>query len=368
MQIEQPSEGQTTIQVVWFFTHPGAKRILGENAFTSGIWDRDTPALPPLLGAQPPYPYPYYTGEDTYGYAGQCQVGTADEWANGVSATKLAAPTPPIPVCCLPPKSFFQIDQVQSIRAPQAHPLRVEQVQSFIVTGFVGSIARIDQVQTMDVRTPANISIDQVQAFIQRGFWRVAVDQVQSFVAGLPRPITVDQVQSVIAATGQTLRVDQVQDFIVRGPTSVSIDQVQSISAPSPSPISVDQVQDFVQEHVMTPCYGVGVPWHLHATIVGTGALAYLNGTFSIPFNSLQNWWQFSVSNGTEDMFFTLRCGFLSSGQWCMTVEDDFPTTYSQSQNALTFTTSPFNWTFPTFGPGWPWASGDTLTIVVHSP
>jgi hypothetical protein len=102
MQVEVPSEGQTIIPVVWYFAPPGAKTIRGLCAFTSGIWDRDTPAQSPALGEQQPYVGKYYNGVNTWGYLGQCKIGTDENFANGWTAAQLAAPLQPIPACCAP--------------------------------------------------------------------------------------------------------------------------------------------------------------------------------------------------------------------------------------------------------------------------
>jgi len=104
MQIGRPSEVQRTIPVAWYFAPPGAKTFYGVNAFVSGLEDRDTPALPPLLGQQPPYASPYSTGQNVWGYLGQCKVGTDEQYADGLSAADLAAPPAPIPACCAAPK------------------------------------------------------------------------------------------------------------------------------------------------------------------------------------------------------------------------------------------------------------------------
>lgn len=113
MQIGDPFDGAgLTIPIVWYFAPDGAKTYYGVNAFTSGVWDRDTPALPPQLGEQPPYAFPYYGGENVWQYTGQCIVGTPDQFANGLSAADLRAPPAPLPECCTP--------------APLQLPLRVK--------------------------------------------------------------------------------------------------------------------------------------------------------------------------------------------------------------------------------------------------
>jgi hypothetical protein len=102
MQILQPSEGQVTIDVAWYFAPPGAKTFRGVNAFSSGIWDRDKPELPPLLGEQPPYQFPYSLGENVWGYVGQCKIGTDDNFANGLSLDDLTRTLTPPQNCCRP--------------------------------------------------------------------------------------------------------------------------------------------------------------------------------------------------------------------------------------------------------------------------
>jgi hypothetical protein len=104
MQVERPSEGQYLMQVKWYFAPSGAKTFYGLDAFSSGIWDRDRPALPPLLGEQPPYESPWYNGKNVWGYVGQCMIGTAEQYADGLTAADLAAPPAfsSIPACCKP--------------------------------------------------------------------------------------------------------------------------------------------------------------------------------------------------------------------------------------------------------------------------
>lgn len=114
MQVEDPFEGTHTIPIVWYFAPPGAKTYFGVNAFSAGVWDRDTPALPPQLGEQPPYAFPYYTGENVWGYTGQCVIGTPEQFASGLSRADLAAPAPPPPECCTPVP--FQLPLGERIR------------------------------------------------------------------------------------------------------------------------------------------------------------------------------------------------------------------------------------------------------------
>lgn len=102
MQVENPEDGVYLMPVYWFFAPEGAKLYTGVNAFTSGIWDRDTPSLPPELGEQPPYPGPYYTGDNVWGYRGICTIGSAEAFATGLRAEDLAGPVQPFPECCTP--------------------------------------------------------------------------------------------------------------------------------------------------------------------------------------------------------------------------------------------------------------------------
>jgi len=100
MQIEDPNEGTTIIDVIWYFAPPGAKRYPHEHAFGSGIWDYNKIELPHQLGEQPPYDTPWYNGRNVWGYLGECSIGTPEQFLNGVSAAELAAPPPPMPLCC----------------------------------------------------------------------------------------------------------------------------------------------------------------------------------------------------------------------------------------------------------------------------
>jgi Concanavalin A-like lectin/glucanases superfamily len=100
MQIQDPSGGITVIDIIWYFAPPGAKRYHYEQSFTSGIWDYDKIAQPPLLGEQPPYDTPWYNGKNIWGYLGQCVIGTPQQFLNGLSAADLAAPARPMPLCC----------------------------------------------------------------------------------------------------------------------------------------------------------------------------------------------------------------------------------------------------------------------------
>jgi microcystin-dependent protein len=104
MQVEQPSEGQRFFQVAWYFAPPGAKLFDKEQSFSSGIWDYEHIAQPPLLGEQPPYAFPWFNGENPWGYTGQCRVGTDDQFLNGLTAADLVKPLDPIPLCCAPPR------------------------------------------------------------------------------------------------------------------------------------------------------------------------------------------------------------------------------------------------------------------------
>lgn len=129
MQVEQPSEGQRFFQVAWYFAPPGAKLFDKEQSFSSGIWDYEHIAQPPLLGEQPPYAVPWFNGENLWGYTGKCRVGTDDQFANGLSAADLAAPLPAIPACCATPR----IGQTWFLR----HNLKPP--QSLVPGQFVGS-------------------------------------------------------------------------------------------------------------------------------------------------------------------------------------------------------------------------------------
>jgi hypothetical protein len=102
MQVENPRDGVYLMPVVWYFAPEGAKTYMGVTAFTAGVWDRDIPSLPPQLGEQPPYAFPYYSGENVWGYRGICTIGSAEAFATGLTADDLAAPVQPFPECCTP--------------------------------------------------------------------------------------------------------------------------------------------------------------------------------------------------------------------------------------------------------------------------
>lgn len=104
MQIVEPNDGRTVnVPVVWYYAPDGAKTINTIQSFTSGQWDRDKIAPPPLLGAQPPYAGRRYSGANIWGYKGQCQIGTPEQFANGLTWEQATTPTPPpVPLCCRP--------------------------------------------------------------------------------------------------------------------------------------------------------------------------------------------------------------------------------------------------------------------------
>jgi hypothetical protein len=105
MQVVTPGEGTYDMPITWYFAPDGAKRLDCVNAFVSGIWDRDSPAVPPVLGEQPPYQFPFYNGKNVWGYRGLCRIGTNDQFAGGLTQQE-ATGTPPaqdtIPDCCRP--------------------------------------------------------------------------------------------------------------------------------------------------------------------------------------------------------------------------------------------------------------------------
>jgi len=100
MQIQDPSEGQVTIPIFWYFAPVGAKLFTGVSAFSSGVWDRDKPLEAYQTGDQAPYEYPYYNGKNIWGYTGQCRIGTDLQFERGLSAADLAKPLQPVPTCC----------------------------------------------------------------------------------------------------------------------------------------------------------------------------------------------------------------------------------------------------------------------------
>lgn len=90
--------------VTWYLAPFGAKTFRGPNAFSSGIWDRDTPEQNHQLGDQPPYNSPYFKGWNLWAYTGQCVVGSAHDFEYGISKVRAEAPPPDVPECCRPPE------------------------------------------------------------------------------------------------------------------------------------------------------------------------------------------------------------------------------------------------------------------------
>lgn len=102
MQVAVAGGEPYLMPVIWYFAPPGAKLFTGVSAFSAGIWDRDTPAQAPQVGEQPPYGFPWYDGANVWNYRGICTVGTAEQFAEGLTADDLAAPVRPFPDCCVP--------------------------------------------------------------------------------------------------------------------------------------------------------------------------------------------------------------------------------------------------------------------------
>lgn len=106
MQIARAGEPPVLIEVKWYKAPAGAKTYRGINAFSSGIWDRDKPELPPLVGEQPPFARVHYNGVNEWGYIGQCFVGTADDFQFGLTAAELSSLPLSLPNCCQPQRGL----------------------------------------------------------------------------------------------------------------------------------------------------------------------------------------------------------------------------------------------------------------------
>lgn len=105
MQIVTPGEGTYMMPIAWYFAPPGAKTFYGVNAFARGFEEGEHTDLPPVLGNQPPFASPKWSGANLWGYTGQCRVGTDEQFANGLSAADLAAIPPGMPTCCATPRT-----------------------------------------------------------------------------------------------------------------------------------------------------------------------------------------------------------------------------------------------------------------------
>lgn len=128
MEIASPGGPSTIIPVVWYYAPSGAKLYRGLNAFGPAQDDRDStdssfrPLATYRLGVQFPPFLQRVAGKNVWGYTGQCTVGTADQFAGGLSAADLAAVPLPIPACCaaVPPQQVWYLRQ--NLR-PRQYPL-----------------------------------------------------------------------------------------------------------------------------------------------------------------------------------------------------------------------------------------------------
>lgn len=92
----------TDYPVAWYFAPPGAQLYPGEHSFGSGNWDFNHLVGPYQLGEQAGPLGNYSKGANIWGYLGKCQVGTPDQFVNGLSAADLELPPQPLPACCGP--------------------------------------------------------------------------------------------------------------------------------------------------------------------------------------------------------------------------------------------------------------------------
>ena len=96
-----PTKPKTLI--TWYFCPPGAKVLGTPTAFGSSNYDYAPYIVPYLLGEQRKGHRTYYNGDNAWGYTGQCRIGSADQFANGLTNEDIALPPAPIPACCRPP-------------------------------------------------------------------------------------------------------------------------------------------------------------------------------------------------------------------------------------------------------------------------
>jgi len=87
--------------VTWYFAPPGAKLINLETAFVSSNWDMFPVGVGAVLGENYTAPRTYYKGFNKWGYSGQCHVGTALEYAEGITLAKYINPPKKLPQCCI---------------------------------------------------------------------------------------------------------------------------------------------------------------------------------------------------------------------------------------------------------------------------
>lgn len=96
--------------IAWYFAPNGAKLLDSPCAFGSQNWDKSPLDRPYAIGETADLPKPYYNGKNIWGYLGQCQIGTALQFAEGLTQAELDAPLKPIPACCdgqyIPPAQF----------------------------------------------------------------------------------------------------------------------------------------------------------------------------------------------------------------------------------------------------------------------
>jgi len=77
----------------------------------------------------------------------------------------------------------------------------------------------------------------------------------------------------------------------------------------------------------------------------------------------------FVTFGGSPALSITFHCGLQTPGIWGMTVNDALPFSYQETQDAIFQQITPTLLVlFNSYGPGFTWAPGDTVSITVRYP
>jgi hypothetical protein len=90
----------TQIPIEWYWAPDGAQFLGG--AFASSNWDYDKLDSDPTTGEQGSAPRTYSKGVNIWGYKGICQLGTDEQFANGLTRQEFDNPPLDVPDCCRP--------------------------------------------------------------------------------------------------------------------------------------------------------------------------------------------------------------------------------------------------------------------------